>query len=282
MVGGGRWLQGQYKGAGRRMEEQRQDAYHIYPGGGENKGKYRTLVDAVNRAGGEWFLIADSDDEFVPETIDIFLKAYDAIPDEVKPRVSGVTGLVIDSLTREVVGGRFPIEENKGYMLTSVNELIYKMGVTGEKWGILKTAVMQEFAHQIEVPQNVKYIGEQALWSPIGEKYMTIFINEPLRIYYQGTSDTLSSRNIAGRHPLGAWITERKVLPCIARYFWNRPKMVLFSCVKLNYASLLCGKNYGETVKGFGFWLKCLMLLTRSVGFVAQKRYPATNSVAKK
>ncbi len=44
----------------------------------------------------------------------------------------------------------------------------------------------------------MKYIGEQALWAPIGEKYFTVFINVPLRIYYQGTSDTLSSRNIAG------------------------------------------------------------------------------------
>lgn len=41
-----------------------------------NKGKFRTLVDTIGRAKGEWFLIADSDDEFVSNTIDVFLDTY--------------------------------------------------------------------------------------------------------------------------------------------------------------------------------------------------------------
>ncbi len=74
-----------------------------------NKGKFRTLTETIARANGTWFLIADSDDEFVPETIETFLAAYEAVPVEKKERIAGVTGLVMDSETREIVGHRFPV-----------------------------------------------------------------------------------------------------------------------------------------------------------------------------
>lgn len=239
-----------------------------------NKGKFRTLIETIDRANGEWFLIADSDDEFVPETIATFLSAYNDVPDEKKDCISGVTGLVMDSETREVIGRQFPIPEEERYLLASVNDIIYRSGITGEKWGILKTSVLKEFSAIIPVPEDVKYIGEQALWATISEKYLTVFINVPLRIYYQGTSDTLSSRNITGRYPLGAWITERTVLPCIWRYLWYQPRMIFFSLVKLNYASFLAGKSFLQTVNGFPTGLKMLMMLARPAGYVAKLKYP--------
>lgn len=240
----------------------------------QNKGKFKTLVDVIHRAKGDWFLIADSDDAFEPETISTFMAAYDAVPEENKPKIAGVTCLVIDSVSREVVGKPFNLPSGCDSIVKSVNEVIYKDGITGEKWGILKTCVLKEFADRIPIPEDVKYIGEQALWSPIGDKYLTVFINAPLRIYYQGTSDTLSSRNIAGRYPLGAWITERIVLPSFYKYFKYQPRMVIFSVVKLNYASFLAKKSFKETVKGFPFVLKSMILFARPIGWLASIKYP--------
>ena len=245
-----------------------------------NKGKFLTLRDTIYRVNSEWFLIADSDDEFVPETIQTFLENYSAVPENQKGKIVGVTGLVVDSQTNNIVGNIFPIPNGKNYLISSVNKITYQYGVSGEKWGILKTAILKEYADKIDIPdESVKYIGEQALWAPIGEKYLTVFINIPLRIYYQGSTDTLSTRNIAGRYPLGAWITERVVLPYIYQYFFYQPKKVAFSLVKLNYASFLAGKSFTETVSGFPFICKLLMFLTRPIGYIAKLKYPKERDV---
>ena len=54
-----------------------------------NKGKFRTLVDTILRAKGEWFLITDSDDEFVSNTIDVFLNTYHRIPHDIQNQLGG-------------------------------------------------------------------------------------------------------------------------------------------------------------------------------------------------
>ena len=148
------------------------------------------------------------------------------------------------------------------------------MGIRGEKWGILKTSVLREFVEKIPDTEGSLYISENVLWTPIATKYKTVYINKPLRIYFQGTSDTLSTRNIAGRFPLGAWISERVVLPCIFKYFYRQPKIISLSAVKLNYAAIAAGKTLGQTIDGFPLLLKVFVLLTRPLGRLAFLKFP--------
>ena len=49
-----------------------------------NKGKFNTLVETVKLAKGEWFLIADSDDGFEPNTIEVFMNVYNKLSDNIK------------------------------------------------------------------------------------------------------------------------------------------------------------------------------------------------------
>ena len=162
----------------------------------------------------------------------------------------------------------------KDYLLSNVNEISFKFGVRGEKWGILKTSVLREFVEKLPHTELSPYISENVLWSPIATKYKTVYINKPLRIYFQGTSDTLSTRNIAGRFPLGAWISERVILPCIFKYFWWQPKMIALSAVKLNYSAIAAGKTLSQTIYGFPFLLKVFVLLTKPLGRLAFLKFP--------
>ena len=242
-----------------------------------NKGKFITLIETIEKAKGEWFLIADSDDEFEPDTLEVFLNTYNKLPAEMKPTISGVSCLVKDSVTNEVVGGTFPVPAGKDYLLSDANEISFKFGIGGEKWGILKTSVLREYVAKVPDTEGSRYISENVLWIPIATKYKTVYINEPLRIYFQGTSDSLSSRNIAGKFPLGAWISERVVLPCTFRYFCYQPKKVTLSAVKLNYASIAARKTLSQTMNGFPFLLKMFVFFTRPLGRLAFLKYPKQN-----
>lgn len=242
-----------------------------------NRGKFTTLLETIERAEGEWFLIADSDDEFEPNTIEVFMNTYNLLPDDVKPTIAGISCLVKDSVTREVVGGEFPIPKGENYLLSDVNEISFKFGIRGEKWGILKTDVLREFAKKLPDTEGSHYISENILWVSIATKYKTVYLNEPLRIYFQGISDTLSSRNIAGRYPLGAWISERVILPCIFKYYWHQPKIITLSAVKLNYAAIAAGKTMRQTIAGFSFMLIVFMFITKPLGHLAFLRFPKQN-----
>lgn len=239
-----------------------------------NKGKFTTLIETIERAKGEWFLIADSDDEFEANTIDVFLNTYSRIPQDVRNQVSGVSCLVKDSSTGRVVGDLYPIPEGEAYLISDVNEISFKFGIKGEKWGILKTSVLKEFVGNLPDFENSKYIGENILWIPIASKYKTVFINVPLRIYFQGTSGTLSSRNIAGRYPLGAWITERTILPYTSKYFLKQPIAILKSVIKLNYAAIAAGKSLSKTIKGYKPFLKALVFVTRPLAYLVLLKFP--------
>lgn len=239
-----------------------------------NKGKFKTLVDTIGIAKGEWFLIADSDDEFVDNAIEVFLNTYNRVPEHIQGELAGVSCLVKDSVTGQVIGDLFPIAKGKEYLISDVNEISYKYGVTGEKWGILKTSVLREAIAHLPNLEESRYIGESILWIPIASKYKTAFINVPLRIYFQGTSDTLSSRNIAGRYPLGAWITERTILPYTFQYFADQPKAIVKSVVKLNYAAIGGKKSLRQTISGFPFVLKLLAILTKPLAYILLLKYP--------
>lgn len=243
----------------------------------KNKGKFLTLIESIERANGEWFLIADSDDEFEANTIETFLSVYNRQSPEIQQQIAGVSCLVKDSVTNKIVGDLFPITDNNDYLLSDVNEVSYKFGVKGEKWGIYKTSVLKEFVNKLPDIKGSKYIGENILWIPIASKYKTVFINVPLRIYYQGTSDTLSSRNIAGRYPLGAWITEREILPYIIKYFTKQPISIIKSAIKLNYAAIASKHSLSETTAGYSLACKSLVILAFPFAYLAFIKYPIHN-----
>lgn len=244
-----------------------------------NKGKFTTLIETIGRANGEWFLIADSDDEFDANTIDVFLNTYYVQPHNVQIKLAGVSCLVKDSDTGEIVGDIYPlhIAKHEKFLISDVIEICYKFGIRGEKWGILKTSVLKEFATNLLDLNGAKYISEDVLWIPIANKYKTIFINTALRTYYQGTSDTLSHSNIAGRYPLGVVISEKIVLPYIYKYIINRPKEILRRLIKLNYAAIAIGKSLPHTICGFPIGLKILAVAMRPIAYIALWKYPLQN-----
>ena len=83
----------------------------------KNKGKFNTLVETIKYAKGDWFLIADSDDTFEPNTIEVFLDVYNKQPDIIKQEIAGVSCLVKDSATRQIVGG---VSNSSGERLLTV------------------------------------------------------------------------------------------------------------------------------------------------------------------
>jgi glycosyltransferase involved in cell wall biosynthesis len=152
-----------------------------------NAGKAAATNRGVQEARGELFLIADSDDAFVPTALERFWRHWTSIPPEQRDRFSGVTALCCDECGRRI-GDPFPRDP----LDATWWDIHYKYALRGEKWGFHRTAVFREFPFPVE--PGVTHVPEEVVWRAISRRYETRHVNELLRVYYRGGDDQLTRR----------------------------------------------------------------------------------------
>ena len=152
----------------------------------ENIGFNKSMNLAVKNADGEFFLISHSDDEFEPESLEIFQNSWNKLSEKQKKQLQGVKCNCKDQFGI-LIGDRFP----KEFFISDIFEIAYKYKITGEKWGFIKTDIMQEFPF----PKEHKFTPESLIWNRMFFKYPALFINDYLRVYYvDDNPESLSKR----------------------------------------------------------------------------------------
>jgi glycosyltransferase involved in cell wall biosynthesis len=242
----------------------------------ENGGKISAIKEGINRTKSELFLIADSDDRFEKNTIEVFLKHYDNIPETEKKYFSGVSCLCKYADSGEIVGNSYPYSP----MISNVIEIEYKYNVYGEKWGILRTDVLKEY-FCFKLSKEIKFISESYFWFQIANNYKTVFVNEILRTYYRGTTDSLSSPFTTERHPKGVYISEEMALISTVKYYHLKPITTLSRVLRLSYAAQKSGINLKEAINEKKGLLKTLIIFLWPFGsfikFIRRIQYKKNN-----
>jgi glycosyltransferase involved in cell wall biosynthesis len=142
----------------------------------ENAHKKTAFNQGVQKAEGEFFLTLDSDDEALPNALEILNQHWQNIPELVRVEFSAVTGLCIDD-TGKIVGSRYPTDVFDSDSLA----IRYRYKIKGEKWGFQRTDVLRKFPF----PENIQgLVPESVVWSAISSSYKTRFVNDVLRIYH--------------------------------------------------------------------------------------------------
>lgn len=184
----------------------------------ENAHKKAAFNRGVKEAQGELFLTLDSDDEALPEALEILNRHWGNIPEAQRHEFSAVTGLCVDT-RGVVVGSRFPADVFDSDSLA----IWHRYRVTGEKWGFQRTAVLRRFPF----PENVQgLVPEGLVWSAIASQYKTRFVNEVLRIYHRETDSVCQAGN-ARKNADGFALWTREVLGHEWRWFFFNPKWFL-------------------------------------------------------
>jgi len=135
---------------------------------------------AINRgvaeARGALFLKCDSDDRFLPESLERFLSYWEEIPRDARNAYVGVTVHCMDGNGRRV-GDAFPSDrfDSRPY------ELYARHRVRGEKWGFQRTEILRRFPFPIF--KGEKRVPASLVWNRIGLEYLTRYVNDALRIY---------------------------------------------------------------------------------------------------
>lgn len=209
-----------------------------------NSGKHEAVNNGVRRASGKWITIIDSDDAFRCDSFEIFLKEYEKIPDTDKPRFKGVTARCFAADGVSILGDSFP----KGVSVIDAKEtdFKYKYRIQGELWGLTKKSVFEEFP--FPKLEGAHFYPESVLWDTVSEKYLTRYINVPLRYYYfdAGNSVTRTKKYTRFKENYELWVHN---INKNSRYFVYSPKMVVKSYIGFTMDTLFCGYRYIQSLK---------------------------------
>jgi glycosyltransferase involved in cell wall biosynthesis len=185
-----------------------------------NQGKHIAFNKGVREANGAFFLTFDSDDACISEALALYQAHWDAIED--KKNFCGVTARCVGQ------DGR-PLSKKHLPPILDVNslDLRYKYGISEEMWGFTRTDILREFPF----PEDIKnsWVPENIVWSEVGRRYKTRFIDVPIRIYYTNeahgsvvTANRISRKtNDTGRIMYYAYAINHEL-----RFFFDAPILV--------------------------------------------------------
>jgi glycosyltransferase involved in cell wall biosynthesis len=208
----------------------------------QNRGKHRAYNEALCRAKGELFTVVDSDDAIVPAALERLSFHWHSIPDALRPQYSGVTCLSMDRGCR-VVGTPFPrpVLDCRHY------ELETRFGVTGEKWGCHRTAVLRQFPFpRIDLE---KYCPEGLVWNRIGRRYLVRHVNEALRLYLRQPEGITANWAVTMmKSPRYARLYYRECLGLDAPFWWTAKRALNYVRFSM-HAGVPAGRLLTECAK---------------------------------
>jgi glycosyltransferase involved in cell wall biosynthesis len=151
----------------------------------ENQGKHAAVNRGVERAGGEFCALMDSDDWYAPDALRRMVECWEDIPAGRRGEFANVEGLCADP-DGTTIGDRFP----EAVLDSNAFEIAIVHGVKGDKIGMYRREVL--LAHPF--PEDLGWHVTPALvWNRIAARWSGRYVNE-VWAYKEYLSAGLSGR----------------------------------------------------------------------------------------
>jgi glycosyltransferase involved in cell wall biosynthesis len=203
----------------------------------DHSGKHIAHNRAVAEARGVFFLPLDSDDAYLPDSLERMLHCWNSIPAVDRDKFCGVAGLSIDQHGK-LVGDRFPRDP----LDADMRERHYIYHVRGEKGVMMRTAVVRRYLFPEIAGTN--FAPEGIVWLDMGKSYKIRWVNEIFRVYYVNdgaTGSTLTDRNLVqsapGRLYYYIWLLNNDF-----EFFFRSPAPFIKAAVMLPISAWLSGQ----------------------------------------
>lgn len=200
----------------------------------KNAGKHVAINKAVEMTETELFVIADSDDSFLPDALEVLVQTWDGIQD--KENYKGVTCRCIDSKTLQPLSKTIEGDFLDGRDI----DFEMKKKIRGELWGILATKALKEFPFP-EPEEALHFFPEAVIWHRMSKKYKVRMINDSLRVYYRG-----EEKKQRFRENIYLWAHYINELD---EYLFYKPEQFLKAYIGLSRDGILCGKSWKTIIK---------------------------------
>ena len=168
----------------------------------ENQGKMIAINKLVEQATGDLIIDCDSDDYFTQDAFKIVKEEYEK--NKNNKEIYGLCFLKNDQNGNNM-GNNFK------NIKTTMFDLYFKEGETGEKAIVFITNIRKKYKHEIE--NNEKFVTEARMYHKMDEKYYMICINKPIMICeYQKEGYTKNIKKEFQENPYGYYKYFQEIL----------------------------------------------------------------------
>lgn len=238
-----------------------------------NQGKHVAINHAIEFARGEVLLSIDSDDELLPDAINILYDTWFSIPEDKRTNLKGVTARCVDSQSGKILGTLIPHKYNGGrFIITSSQDLRHKYHIKGEMAGFNRLDILRRYPHQVK-PDSGKFMPENILWYTIGKEYKEYLIDQPIRIYHSDGNGAITAGGSRNRAPQNYYLWQYMVNNIIRQYFFSDPKNMLKAIVGISMDGFRTRRSI-STILGDckGTFAKTMVLCFMPCGWILSKR----------
>lgn len=216
-----------------------------------NRGKYAAQNAGVAQARGRFFVLLDSDDRLLPDSLERLLRHWQSIPEAERDRFAGVEGLVESMDGQRTLTTHYP----ESPCDISYLDLYYRLGIGGDKKNMIRTEILREFPYPL-FPGELN-IRDSITWNRIAHKYLFRCINEPVQqVEYQPDGLTSNRFRIRMTSPRGFQLFYREEITLHRDWLSFRQRRR--STIDFIRFSRHCGfgfREQGRQVGYQGLWL---------------------------
>ena len=230
-----------------------------------NSGKQSAFNRGVVNALGTLIAQIDSDDELVPDALQKLAESWETISRQDRHRFVGVTGLCRDD-NGQIVGDRYPTSP----FVSNNLECRYRHRIRGEKWGFQRRDVLMNFPFP-ESPET-SHVPESIIWGQIARQYMTLYINEPLRIYHSSQGANQLTKRSAAESSKAMLLQHTHALNAELDFFRSSPLSFIRSAVHYTRSSLHQKHSLAAQFRGLQSFARLLWALSLPVGWYVYRR----------
>ena len=227
----------------------------------ENAGKHSAINRALQETTSELFLIADSDDSFKANALEVFINTWESIPEGERNQYKGVIAKCYNAEDGTPIGS-YP-----QHMFDS-NDLdaYFVQRLCFEKWNIVRTDVMKELPFP-EPNEKLKFYPESVVWWRMARKYKTRYIDENIRAYYHDQENSVIKQSTGrARETIYLW---RFYINEAMDYFWKYPKAFVKAYIGYSRDNIRIGRKYSEAISSInGIYRKVLVTCGYPIGYV--------------
>jgi len=235
----------------------------------ENQGKHMALNKAMQLIDSEYITVIDSDDEFLPNAFEVFLKYWNEIED--KSLYKSVTCRSYNPISGQVEGTE--IKNMSGYHDARTLDARIKEKNKGEKWSLDRACVFKEFPYPDLKGYNgesLHFIPEAIVFDAMSRKYYERFINEPLRGYYHDQENAITSRSSSRSN--ANYYLWRHTLNDILDYFFYDILYFIKAAVGITFDGIATGRSLKTILKELKLKrIKILVAVLSPMGYILNK-----------
>ena len=186
----------------------------------ENGGKHTAVNTGLQKANGDLFFIADSDDILPPNALHTVAEVWEQT--KYDNSIGGICGFDGDINDGSIIGTGFPEEVhllnielsnhiNIGYIDATTRDVRFKLKVDGDMKEVFRTSVLREFPFP-EI-NGERFCPEVLVWNRIASKYKLRHINKIIYLVeYQQDGITSAITRSRMNSPIASTMTYAEML----------------------------------------------------------------------